>query len=61
MNCPECRSSDIERIGLYDYKCNSCGDVFDATEHLDTMIMITLKIGETMTKREYSMFNSKTS
>ena len=32
MNCPECRSSDIERIGLYDYKCNSCGDVFDASE-----------------------------
>ncbi|GEM_PF-7017315 len=30
-------------------------------KHLDTMIMITLKIGETMTKREYSMFNSKTS
>ena len=32
MNCPECRSSDIERIGLYDYKCNSCGYEFDASE-----------------------------
>ena len=30
--CPECGSDDIDRIGLYEYQCNVCGDVFDANE-----------------------------
>lgn len=32
MNCPVCGSSNIDRIGLYEYQCDDCGDVFDVTE-----------------------------
>ncbi len=32
VHCPECGSSDINRIGIYEYECNSCGDIFDAHE-----------------------------
>lgn len=32
MNCPICGSSNINRIGLYEYECEDCGDVFDMTE-----------------------------
>lgn len=31
--CPECGSTDVDRIGLYEYQCNSCGDVFDIVEN----------------------------
>jgi ribosomal protein L37AE/L43A len=30
--CSQCGSNNINRIGLYDYQCNDCGDVFDITE-----------------------------
>jgi ribosomal protein L37AE/L43A len=32
MRCPECGSTDIDRISDVDYQCNSCGDVFDSSE-----------------------------
>lgn len=32
IHCPDCGSIDIDRIGLYEYQCNDCGDVFDANE-----------------------------
>lgn len=32
MRCPECGGGDVNRIGLYEFECNSCGDVFDANE-----------------------------
>lgn len=30
--CPYCGSSDVNRIGLYEYECNSCSETFDASE-----------------------------
>ena len=30
--CPYCGSNDIDRIGLYEYECNTCGEPFDAKE-----------------------------
>lgn len=32
LNCPECESSEVVRIGLYDYQCEICGEVFDVIE-----------------------------
>lgn len=31
-HCPYCGSDDIDRIGLYEYHCNSCDEPFDANE-----------------------------
>ncbi len=31
-HCPSCGSEDISRIGLYEYQCDACGDVFDINE-----------------------------
>ena len=31
--CPVCGSTDVDRIGLYELQCNSCGDVFDIMEN----------------------------
>lgn len=30
--CPECGSDDCSRISAYDYRCNSCENVFDVSE-----------------------------
>jgi uncharacterized Zn finger protein len=32
MECPDCGSEEIERIGVYEYQCEVCGEVFDAME-----------------------------
>lgn len=32
IHCPYCGSDDIDRIGLYEYQCNSCMELFDANE-----------------------------
>lgn len=32
IHCPECGSDDIDRIGVYEYSCNICGNYFDANE-----------------------------
>ena len=32
MTCPSCGSTNVDRIGLYEYQCDDCGDVFDVTE-----------------------------
>lgn len=30
--CPECGRDDVDRIGAYEYRCNNCENVFDASE-----------------------------
>jgi len=32
MRCPECGSTNVQRIGSYEYECEDCGEVFDANE-----------------------------
>ena len=33
--CPFCESTDINRIGLHDFQCNDCDEVFDIEESGD--------------------------
>lgn len=32
VRCPYCNSSDVQRIGLYEFYCESCAETFDAGE-----------------------------
>ena len=32
VHCPYCGADDVDRIGLYEYRCNSCDETFDAGE-----------------------------
>lgn len=32
MYCPVCGSPNVNRIGLFEYECEDCGDVFDVNE-----------------------------
>lgn len=32
LRCPFCGSDDVDRIGLYEYRCNSCEETYDASE-----------------------------
>lgn len=33
VRCPICGSTDVSRIGLYEYECNIDGEVFDVMEN----------------------------
>lgn len=32
VTCPYCGSDDVDRIGVYEYYCNTCDEPFDASE-----------------------------
>lgn len=32
IRCPYCKSDDVDRIGLYTFRCNSCDEHFDVSE-----------------------------
>lgn len=31
-HCPECGSNEVTRIGLYEFECDNCCEIFDINE-----------------------------